>query len=135
MDTSGQTYELTNAEKQIFDKVVAGVNPVFHKPIISKTVLWESNQKLNIPTATQKIDTIQTPTADITSKVPWDYLWIYQGRTMTTSERTYFTPEHDEGVTIYQVTYTDIWEGARDPDADFYGPNAWEFHEGPTGGN
>lgn len=54
-------------------KVATGVNPVFHKPIISKTVLWESNQKLNIPGTSQKIDTIQSPDAEITNKVPWDY--------------------------------------------------------------
>lgn len=124
---------LTDSEFQIMKKIAAGVNPVFHKPIISKTTLWMSNQKLNIPGGGQKIDTIQTPTADITSKVPWDYQWIYQGRTMTTTERTYFTPQHSDGVTIYEVTFTDTWEGARKPDPDFYGADAWEFHEGPDG--
>lgn len=124
---------LTESEFQIMKKIATGVNPVFHKPIISKTTLWMSNQKLNVPGGAQKIDTIQTPTADITSKVPWDYQWIYQGRTMTTTERTYFTPQHSDGVTIYEVTFTDTWEGAREPDTDFYGSDAWEFHEGPDG--
>lgn len=82
VDTSGQTYELTDAEKQIFDKVVAGVNPVFHKPVLSKTTLWQSNTSTAVPASTQTVDTIQTPDAEITSKVKWDYYWIYQGRSM-----------------------------------------------------
>lgn len=114
-------------------KVATGVNPVFHKPIISKTTLWESTDPLNVPAQSATVDRISTPDVSILSKVPWDYSWIYQGRTLTTSEKTYFTPEHSSGVTVYQVTFTDVWEGAREPDTDFYGANAWEFGEGPNG--
>lgn len=42
---------LTESEFQIMKKVATGVNPVFHKPIISKTTLWMSNQKLNVPSS------------------------------------------------------------------------------------
>lgn len=122
---------LTDSEFQIYKKIAVGVNPVFHKPVISKTTLWESNDPLNVPGQNLKVDRISAPAVSIVSKVPWDYQWIYQGRTLTTSERTYFTPEHSEGVTIYQVTFTDVWEGAREPDTDFYGNDAWEFGVGP----
>lgn len=74
---------------------------MFHKPVISKTTLWESIDPLNVPGQSTKVDRISTPGVSILSKVPWDYSWIYQGRTLTTSERTYFTPEHPSGVTIY----------------------------------
>lgn len=125
-------FQLTEDEIAIWKKVAVGVNPVFHKPVISKTTLWESTDPLNVPGQSAIVDRISTPNVSILSKVPWDYSWIYQGRTLATTERTYFTPEHSAGVTIYQVTFTDVWEGARDPDPDFYGPNAWVFHEGPS---
>lgn len=129
---STNDFQLTEDEIAIWKKVAAGVNPVFHKPVISKTTLWESTDSLNVPGQSTTVDRISTPDVSILSKVPWDYSWIYQGRTLATSEKTYFTPEHSEGVTIYQVTFTDVWEGARDPDPDFYGANAWVFHEGPS---
>ena len=94
-------FQLTVDEIAIWKKVATGVNPVFHKPVISKTTLWESTDPLNVPRQSAIVDRISTPNVSILSKVPWNYSWIYQGRTLTTTERTYFTPEHSAGVTIY----------------------------------
>ena len=89
---STNDFQLTVDEIAIWKKVAAGVNPVFHKPIISKTTLWESTDPLNVPGQNTAVDRISTPVVSILSKVPWEYSWIYQGRTLATSERTYFTP-------------------------------------------
>lgn len=89
---STNDFQLTEDEIAIWKKVAAGVNPVFHKPVISKTTLWESTDPLNVPGQNTTVDRISTPDVSILSKVPWEYSWIYQGRTLTTSERTYFTP-------------------------------------------
>lgn len=127
-------FQLTVDEIAIWKKVAAGVNPVFHKPIVTQSWLYRTNTSTNVPQNNNQLDRIgNSPIA-----VPeWTGSFIYCGRTWTKSQQTYYSNEHPEGVTIYTMTYTDTWEGALEPDQDFYGANAWKFHEGPSinGGN
>lgn len=126
------TFLLTDSEQKIMEKVANGVNPVFHKPIVSIQKVLRTTDPHNVPQSNIKVDKINDP--GITVK-DWDGDFIYQGRSWSkTDERTYYTSTHDE-VVIYTLTYTDTWEGALEPDQDFYGPNAWKFHEGPDGQN
>ena len=126
------TYLLTDSEQAIMKKVAAGVNPVFHKPIVSIQKVLRTTDPHNVPQPNIKVDKISDP--GITVK-DWDGDFIFQGRSWSkTDERTYYTSTHDE-VVIYTLSYVDTWEGAMEPDQDFYGLNAWKFHEGPDGQN
>lgn len=130
---NGVEFELTNAEQEIKDKVATGVTPVFHKPIITRTNMFRTNQETKVPdTGNHQIDRIDNNPA---ARAPqWSGRYIYVGRSYTKSTNTYYNEQHPEGIVIYNMTYTDMWEGALEPDEDFYGPNAWEFHEGPSRG-
>ena len=113
-------------------KVAAGVNPVFHKPIVQKNCIFRSVKESSVPHATDDIDKISNPGIDVQG---WDGDFIFTGRSWTKSSETYYTTQHPNGVTVWTISYIDTWEGALDPDTDFYGPNAWEFHKGPDAGN
>lgn len=74
-------YKLTYAEQQILDKVATGVNPVFHKPIVTKTSVWKSNKKNNIPQASGNLDREGLPGGAIAQG--WDGSFIYCGLSYT----------------------------------------------------
>ena len=45
------TYQLTESEYKIMNKVAAGVNPVFHKPIVQITQVFRSNKESSVPSS------------------------------------------------------------------------------------
>lgn len=139
MNANGQ-YLLTDDEVKIWKKVATGVNPVFHKPIVTKTSVWKSNKKQNLPAASGNIDQIGVPGGAIAQG--WNGTFIYCGMSYTESEQTVTTIVVDQEtqqptgrtktVTIYTLTCVDTWEGALNPDMDFYGSDPWEFGVGPS---
>lgn len=142
------TRQLTKAEKLIMNKVAAGVNPVFHYPIVQHRRVVETNlSSLSSiePDVKSAIDVIASLPNSIEAKIskplePWTALsgsWVYCGQAMNYSERTVIvTGEADQK--IYTYTFVDTFEGALKPDQNFYGvpgtaaPNdRWEFGVGP----
>ena len=132
---SGQAYILNDKELSILTKLANGVNPVFHKPIVQVTHVYRTNKENQVPSSgTLSVDTISSPGSGATAS-GWSGSYIYCGRSWTKSQQTYYTEQHPEGVTIYTMTFIDTWEGAMEPDQNFYGPNKWKFHYGPSGGD
>lgn len=126
--------ELTTAEKAIMDKVLVGVNPTFHKPIVTCTKVWKTNRESALPDPQGNIDRIGWPGGAIAQG--WTGTFIYCGMSYTKTKQDIITidPEDDsqiKTVTIYTLNVVDTWEGALKPDEDFYGVNAWEFGKGP----
>ena len=58
---TGSARILTTAEQMIMAKVAAGVNPVFHKPVVSKSYIYKSKLEQGIPDAPADVDTIDDP--------------------------------------------------------------------------
>lgn len=128
-------YKLTIAEQKILDKVATGVNPVFHKPIVTKTSIWKSNKQNNIPQPSGNLDREGLPGG--ATAPGWTGSYIYCGMSYTQTEQKITTvnedhPEETKTVTIYTLNVVETWEGARKLDEDFYGVNAWEFGQGPS---
>lgn len=122
------TWVITESERRIREKVAAGVNPIFHKPVVHRTFNYKTNKSTNVPQGGDGIDRIGQPGI---AAPGWTGSYIFQGRSFSKNVQTFFTASHPEGIAIYNMTYTDTWEGALEPDQNFYGPNAWKFHEGP----
>ena len=113
-------------------KVAAGVNPVFHKPIVTIKKTVKTTNPHNAPNPPAQVDKVNDPGIAVKD---WDGKFIFCGRSWTkTEEKTYYTSSHEE-VKVYTLDVVDTWEGALDPDKDFYGDDngqgAWEFHKGP----
>lgn len=127
----GGERELTDAEQQIFKKIAAGVNPVFHVPIVRMSYQYTTTVQGHVPSPQWDIDTItnSVPGVDVPG---WTGKFIYTGRSFSTQTQAVYSGSTK--VTLYTITYNDTWEGAPDPDEDFYGPNKWKFHFGPSGG-
>ena len=129
-------YKLTYAEQQILDKVATGVNPVFHKPIVTCVKVTKSNKETQLPTPQGTLDKISN-LPNKAPQVPWNESYIYCGMAISQSKQDITMvnethPEETKTVTIYTTTTTETWEGARKPDEDFYGDEAWEFGRGPS---
>ena len=141
------TRELTSAEKLIMNKVAAGVNPVFHYPIVQHTRVYEANHEIGnevTPDIVSAIDVITTLPNSVSKKItkallPWTALsgsFIYCGQTVGYTTRDV---QDQSGTTkIYTYTFVDTYEGALDPDKNFYNvpgasaPNdRWKFGVGP----
>ena len=45
------TVILTGSEQKIMKKVAAGVNPVFHKPVVQITQVFRSNKENSVPSS------------------------------------------------------------------------------------
>ena len=84
------TREITSAEKLIMDKVAAGVNPVFHYPVVQHTRVVESNVSSLTsiaPDVNTGIDVIAELPGNVRAKidtalVPWTALsgtFVYTG--------------------------------------------------------
>ena len=148
----GNTLQLTKAEKLIMNKVAAGVNPVFHYPVVQHTRVVESNISTLTsitPDVTTGIDVIAALPSSISARIqtslePWTNLsgsFIYCGQAMRYTERTVkITGGADQQV--YTYTFVDTFEGALKPDKNFYNvPGAsepddrWEFGVGPQPDN
>ena len=128
-------YKLTGAEQKIKAKVDTGVNPVFHKPIVTKTSVWKSNKENNIPQPSGNLDREGLPGG--ATAPGWTGSYIYCGMSYTQTEQKITTvnedhPEETKTITIYTLNVVETWEGARKLDEDFYGVNAWEFGQGPS---
>lgn len=143
---------LTKAEKLIMNKVAAGVNPVFHYPVVQHTRVVESNISTLTsitPDVTTGIDVIAALPSTISARIqtslePWTNLsgsFVYCGQAMRYTERTVkITGGGDQQV--YTYTFVDTFEGALNPDKNFYNvPGAsepddrWEFGVGPQPDN
>lgn len=74
-------YKLTVAEQKIKAKVDTGVNPVFHKPIVTKTSVWKSNKPNNIPQPSGNLDRESLPGGAIAPG--WTGSFIYCGMSYT----------------------------------------------------
>lgn len=125
---------LTNAEAQIAEKIMNGNNPVFHYPVVQYSKeLMSTKQNPSIVELPGEVDTIVDPEEDIFKE--WDGDWIYIGRNgVRTVQKIHETESEQSQVlsAIYKLQYTDTWIGAISADVDFYGPNKWNFGEGPT---
>lgn len=125
---------LTNAEAQIAEKIMNGNNPVFHYPVVQYSKeLMSTKQNPSIVDLPGDVDTIVNPEEDIFES--WNGDWIYIGRNgVRTVQKIHETESEQSQVlsAIYKLQYTDTWIGAISADVDFYGPNKWNFGEGPT---
>lgn len=128
-------FQLTKDEVAIWKKVAAGVNPTFHKPIVTCTKVVKTNQETALPQPQGNIDREGLPGGAIAQG--WNGSFIYCGMSYTKTKQEITTPDPEDDtktktVTIYTLNVVDTWEGALQPDQDFYGVNAWNFHEGPS---
>lgn len=138
------TREITEAEKRIMDKVAAGVNPVFHYPVVQHIRIIETNLSSlpndygpDVKTGIDIIAPLPGNVAGMLAQalVPWEALsgsFIYCGQTVNYSNRwVKDSSGADQKLFTFQVT--DVFEGALKPDVEFYGPagTRWEFGKGP----
>lgn len=147
-EQQGTTRELTKAEKLIMNKVAAGVNPVFHYPVVQHTRVIETNLSSLTsisPDVDTGIDVIAELPNEVSAKIanslaPWNQLsgkFVYTGQSMRYSQRTVDVALGPEKK-IYTYTFVDTFEGALDPDKNFYGvpgtaapDDRWQFGVGP----
>lgn len=126
---NGSVWQLTEGEWYIYQKIANGVNPVFHKPIATRTTTLKSRQMR--PIDLDNVPQIDRIDPDF-STADWDGQYIFCGRDYSTQMQAYYTTDHPEGISVWNQVWVDRWEGTLCADIDFYGPNAWKFHEGPT---
>lgn len=143
------SYELTKAEQLIAEKIAAGTNPVFHYPIVQHTRVVETNLSSVgaqfAPDVAAGVDLTAVIPYSIAGRIadalePWENLsgsYIYCGQSASCQTREVNTPSGRK--TIYTWTLVDTFEGALEPDLNFYGTimnpadpdGRWTFGVGP----
>lgn len=73
---------MTLSESKIWKKVAAGVNPVFHKPIVVVTNSFKTMTSSSVPHNNRQIDRINAPPVDVPE---WSGDFIYTGRSWSKS--------------------------------------------------
>lgn len=143
------TRQLTEAEMLIMNKVAAGVNPVFHYPLVQHTRVVETTTPSSglSPDVNTGIDVIATLPSSVrepinqalnvwTNSLSGSFIYCGQAVSYTTRQIT----DLSTTTTLYTYTVVDTFEGALDPDKNFYNvpggtgsgaDDRWRFGIGP----
>ena len=113
---SSKRFVLNQAEQLVAKKKKAGLQPIYHYPILSKSTTSQSMGSLpQVSAVGQGIDEIWlgTPTGcPFSFSAPWGEEWVKTGDTINMSR------EASTGTTTY--TRTETWQGTIDADINFY---------------
>lgn len=120
-------YTLNKAERLVAKKKMAGLQPVLHYPILTKSTTSQTKGTLpSVANCGADIDKITT----LPSGCPFsfaapfgygtDWDWIKTGDTINMSR------DKTTGTTTY--TRTEVWNGALSADVNFYGTQAFNHN-------
>lgn len=113
---NSEVFTLNKAERLIAKKKMAGLQPIYHYPLVTRTLTYVTS---GLPTLTDVGDGIDEifnaigGTCPFTFEAPWGSKWIKIGDTIQMSR------DRVTGKTTTTRTYT--FQGAIDPDINFYG--------------
>lgn len=123
----GQLYQLNYAEQLIAKKKLAGLQPVFHYPIVTKSKT--SVKSDGLPSLSGCGAGIDVALSSLPAGCPFTFpaspwgtawSWIKTGDTVNMSR------DKASGTTTY--TRTETWNGAVSPDVNFYGTGAFNHN-------
>lgn len=125
----GQLYELNAAERLIAKKKMAGLQPIFHYPIVTKSITKIASGLPSVSDCGSGLDTILTAIAGCPftfAEAPdgTDWKFIMTGDVINMSR------DKNTGATTYTQTWT--WTGACQPDENFYGSTPFDHNQPET---